>query len=192
MKRELAAIAAITMAVCLLAACGVDTADVSLPPVSPTAQEESPEPTAAEPVQTPDSTADQTSANLSECFSLIGMDDARSAGVLGGGEQNIAADGETLIGRIYETELFGETVKPGTSYGADGKVTSVSIYLSDPDGEVYLEQLTGLYGEPTGESDGTSESGSTWLCWDMDGIRLTLYQSYGLCSLEITAVPQNG
>ena len=171
MKRELAAIAAITMAVCLLAACGVDTADVSLPPVSPTAQEESPEPTAAEPVQTPDSTPDQTSANLSECFSLIGMDDAQSAGVLGGGEQNIAADGETLIGRIYETELFGETVKPGTSY---------------------LEQLTGLYGEPTGESDGTSESGSTWLCWDMDGIRLTMYQSYGLCSLEITAVPQTG
>ena len=91
MKRELAAIAAITMAVCLLAACGVDTADVSLPPVSPTAQEESPEPTAAEPVQTPDSTADQTSANLSECFSLIGMDDARSAGVLGGGEQNTSS-----------------------------------------------------------------------------------------------------
>ena len=42
MKRELTAIAAITLALCLFTACGADTADVSLPP----------EPTAA-PTQTP-------------------------------------------------------------------------------------------------------------------------------------------
>lgn len=34
MKRIIAALALITLAVCLLAACGVDTADVTLPPSS--------------------------------------------------------------------------------------------------------------------------------------------------------------
>ena len=41
MKRELAALAAITIAVSLLASCGIDTAEVSLPPVEPTPLESS-------------------------------------------------------------------------------------------------------------------------------------------------------
>ena len=112
---------------------------------------------------------------------------AESADALGGSEQNIAADGETLIGRIYSAELFGESVEPGTTYGDDGKVNSVSIYLAGTDAAAYAEVLTRLYGEPAGESDGVSESGSTWQDWTVEGARVRLYQSYGLTSLEITA-----
>ena len=130
--------------------------------------------------------AAQPAAVLAECISLLGMDDAESAGALGGSEQNIAADGETLIGRIYSAELFGESVEPGTTYGDDGRVNSVSIYLAGTDAAVYAEVLTRLYGEPVGESDGVSESGSTWQDWTVEGARVRLYQSYGLTSLEIT------
>ena len=175
------------MSVCLLAACGVDTAEVSLPP-SPTAAQETPGATAEPSAEPTENSADsQTAAVLAECISLLGMDDAESAGALGGSEQNIAADGETLIGRIYSAELFGESVEPGTTYGDDGRVNSVSIYLAGTDAAVYAEVLTRLYGEPVGESDGVSESGSTWQDWTVEGARVRLYQSYGLSSLEITA-----
>lgn len=187
MKRVLVILAAITMSVCLLAACGEDTAEVSLPP-SPTAAQETPETTAEPSAEPTENSADsQTAAVLAECISLLGMDDAESAGALGGSEQNIAADGETLIGRIYSAELFGESVEPGTTYGDDGRVNSVSIYLAGTDAAVYAEVLTRLYGEPAGESDGVSESGSTWQDWTVEGARVRLYQSYGLSSLEITA-----
>ena len=89
MKRIIAALALITLAVCLLAACGVDTADVTLPPSSSPAA--SPE---AEP--TPSPTPNPDAQVLAECMSLIGMTDEESADALGGGEQNIAADGKLL------------------------------------------------------------------------------------------------
>ena len=93
MKRVLVILAAITMSVCLLAACGVDTAEVSLPP-SPTAAQETPGATAEPSVEPTENSADsQTAAVLAECISLFGMDDAESAAALGGSEQNIAADG---------------------------------------------------------------------------------------------------
>lgn len=178
MKRIIAALALITLAVCLLAACGVDTADVTLPPSSSPAA--SPE---AEP--TPSSTPNPDAQVLAECMSLVGMTDEESADALGGGEQNIAADGKTLIGRVYSAELFGEEVAPGTTYDAEGVVNSVSIYLAGADSAPYAEALTDLYGEPSDASEGQSESGSTWQDWSVDGHTVRLYQSYGLCSLEL-------
>ena len=181
MKRELTAIAAITLALCLFTACGADTADVSLPPEPTAAPTQTPAVT-----DTPVETANPDRAVLDECMALVGMDDAASADALGGGELNIAADGETVIGRIYACELFGERVEPSTAYDADGKVGSVTIYLAEPEGDGYLESLTALYGEHTGESEGTSESGSSWVCWDIDGVWLRLVQSYGLCTLDMS------
>lgn len=169
MKRELAYLALIILAVCLTASCGVETAEVSLPPESAASHE-----------------PDGDLALLYDCAALIGMDDAESAGMLGGGEQNYAAGGEILIGRIYSAELFGEEVAPSTSCGPDGLVDSVSIYLSGTDAAAYAERLCALLGEPTGQSGGVSEGGGSWTEWIIGGARLRLHESLGLCSLEIS------
>ena len=112
---------------------------------------------------------------------------SRPKDALGGGEENIAGDGETLIGRIYSVELFGEQTEPSTAYDGSGKVSVVSIYLSGAESEPYYEKLVELYGEPDESSEGeASESGATWESWNIDGAQLRLVQSYGLCTLELT------
>lgn len=169
MKRELAYLALIILAVCLMASCGVETAEVSLPPESAAPSE-----------------PDGDLALLRDCAALIGMDDAESAGMLDGGEQNYAAGGEILIGRVYSAELFGEEVAPSTSYGPDGLVDGVSIYLSGTDAAAYAECLSALLGEPEGQSGGVSEGGGVWTEWRIEGARLRLHGSLGLCSLEIS------
>ena len=68
-----------------------------------------------EPEETPEP-SDATAENLSECLALLGKDDEAAKDALGGGEENIAGDGETLIGRIYSVELFGEQTEPSTAY----------------------------------------------------------------------------
>ena len=62
-------------------------------------------------------------------------------------KENIAADGETLIGCIYSAELFGEETEPSTVYDAEGKVSSVSIYLAGAEAGPYAERLTERIGE---------------------------------------------
>ena len=89
-------------------------------------------------------------------------------------KENIAADGETLIGCIYSAELFGEETEPSTVYDADGKVSSVSIYLAGAEAGA----------DSAGES---TESGSSWEVWKTEHGQIKLLQSYGLCTLEITA-----
>lgn len=52
----------------------------------------------------------------------------------------------------------------------------------------YAERLTELYGEPDADSAGEStESGSSWEVWKTERGQIKLLQSYGLCTLEITA-----
>lgn len=103
-------------------------------------------------------------------------------------KENIAADGETLIGCIYSAELFGEETEPSTVYDAEGKVSSVSIYLAGAEAGPYAERLTELYGKPDADSaGGSTESGSSWEVWKTEHGQIKLLQSYGLCTLEITA-----
>lgn len=177
MKREVAALAAITLAVSLLAACGVETPEVSLPPED------------MAPVSAPAADISETERVLGECFKLLGTTDGESADALGGGAANIAADGETLIGRVYTVTLFGGEVELSSSYDASGRVGAVSAYLPQPDGSEYRAELTDIYGEPALVSGGAGEGGSTWVGWDIDSARLRLIQGYGLCSLEISAIP---
>ncbi len=179
MKRIIAALAVITLAAAMLAACGTETAEVTMPPASAPAQESAPPEAASE-----------TGRTIAECIALLGKTDAESADALGGGEENIAADGETPIGRVYSATMFGEEVEPSTMYDASGKVAAVSIYLSKPDGSAYQAELESIYGEPADSSDEIGESGSTWVSWYVDGVSLRLIQGYGLCSLEISAIAE--
>lgn len=67
MKREVAALAAITLAVSLLAACGVETPEVSLPPED------------MAPVSAPAADISETERVLGECFKLLGTTDGEGS-----------------------------------------------------------------------------------------------------------------
>lgn len=177
MKAIIVSLAAALIALMLLAACGTETAVVSMPPADTEAPSDAP-------TEAPAESGDMDTLN--ECLALLGMDDETAKDALGGGEENFAADGETLIGRLYATEMFGEKVEPSTMYDGDGRVIAVSIYLSGEKAEPYVESLTAAYGEPDEASDGaSSESGATWQIWKTDAGQIKLIQSYGLCSLEL-------
>lgn len=194
MKRKLTALSAAFLCLCLLTACGSEPPKESepagLPEVSVPDEGQSAEPTGEDiSIPSPDSGEDDgTGEVLDECFALLGLDNEAAKDALGGGTENIAADGETLIGCIYSAELFGEETEPSTVYDADGKVSSVSIYLAGAEAGPYAERLTELYGGPDADSAGEStESGSSWEVWKTEHGQIKLLQSYGLCTLEITA-----
>lgn len=161
--------------------CGTDTAVVQ-PQETPDAviEEE------AEPV------LDDTQVNLEACIGLIGKDDASAASLLGGGNENIAGDGVTRIGRIYSVNLFGEETDAGTIYDENGYVYVVTIQLANPDATVYGDKLRAFYGEPSESSAVISEGGATWEAWNIGDSQLRLYQQYGLSALEITRLPSAG
>ncbi|MBS5982863.1 MAG: hypothetical protein KIC67_09660 [Clostridium butyricum] len=123
---------------------------------------------------------------LKECINLIGKSDAESAEMLGGGEENIAGDGTTKIGRIYHVELFGETIEVGTLYDENERVMDVIMQLEKGDVDTYANELISLYGEPMSSDDELSEGGATWKTWNVQDATIQLYQQSGLVSLEIT------
>lgn len=123
---------------------------------------------------------------LKECINLIGKSNAESAEMLGGGEENIAGDGTTKIGRIYHVELFGETIEVGTLYDENERVMDVIMQLEKGDVDTYANELISLYGEPMSSDDELSEGGATWKTWNVQDATIQLYQQSGLVSLEIT------
>lgn len=132
---------------------------------------------------------DVTKENLEECLSIMGKDDESAASLLGGGKENIAADGATLIGRTYTVRLFGEEAEVATMYDENGCVSIITVELKNPDASVYSEKLKELYGEPTEINDIQSEGGATWESWNIEELQIRLYQQYELSTLEITAMP---
>lgn len=123
---------------------------------------------------------------LKECINLIGKSDAESAELLGGGEENIAGDGTTKIGRIYHAKLFGETIEVGTLYDENQCVMDVIMQFKKDDVNTYADELISLYGEPMSSNDKISEGGATWKTWNVEDTIIQLYQQSGLVSLEIT------
>ena len=106
--------------------------------------------------------------------------------MLGGGEENIAGDGTTKIGRIYHVELFGETIEVGTLYDENERVMDVIMQLEKGDVDTYANELISLYGEPMSSDDELSEGGATWKTWNVQDATIQLYKQSGLVSLEIT------
>lgn len=182
-----------SMAILSLAACGSgEAAQPTESPAAPVASSAPETPVVEEsPAAEAEGEAEQesgTKAVLDECMKLVGMDDASAAEMLGGGEENIAGDGTTLIGRIYKGNIFDEDVEISTAYDVNGLVYSVSFTLSNPDAAIYADQLKEIYGEPSASEDTASESGATWQEWTVDGINIRLWQMYELASIEISAV----
>lgn len=126
----------------------------------------------------------QGAAEIVETFlDMLGKTDEETADLLGGGEQNTAADG-TLIGRIFHVELFGETVEAGTLCDEEQRVTVVTMQLEEPGAAAYTDQLTEILGEPEIQETEKGETGASATVWEEEKGSVWLYQSYGLVSLE--------
>ena len=190
MKKVIAMLLVICMACISLAACGSQEASQPMTsPASPAASAAPETPTAQEStdVETEDGAENETKTAPEECAKLIGLDDTAAAEMLGGGQENVAGDGVTLIGRIYKANIFGEDVEISSAYDDNGLVDNVTFMLSDPEASVYCEQLEEIYGESSDSQDTPSESGATWQEWSKDGFVIRLWQMYGLTSIEIRA-----
>lgn len=131
----------------------------------------------------------QTRDSIRQGLLLLGADDAHADQYVPGSTKNYAADGSTLIGRIYALPLFGETAQAGTLYDAQGKTSVVTIHLADPKAEGYGKVLRKLYGAPTAVQNTPSEGGATWEEWTLGKNNIRLYQEYGLSTLELTRKP---
>lgn len=92
----------------------------------------------------------------------LGEDNLHAGRYVQGGTENYAADGTTLIGRIYSLPLFGENTQAGTLYDSEGKVSTVTIQLDSPKAKPYSRTLQKLYGNPTNIQTRPSEGGVTW------------------------------
>lgn len=142
---------------------------------------------ASTPIQSEAHTAlRQTRDSIHQSLLLLGEDDAHADQYVPGSTKNYAADGSTLIGRIYALPLFGETAQAGTLYDANGKTNVVTIPLASPQAKPYSKVMRELYGAPTAVQNTPSEGGATWEEWTLGKNNIRLYQEYGLSTLELT------
>lgn len=126
------------------------------------------------------------SAQLLELAALLGKTDEEAAGLLGGGTENRTADGELLVGRTYETELFGKSCSAHASYDDAGTVWLVLAEPQEADAEELQERITAVTGrkpEETREDD--ADAGKT-LEWNWEGIGIALYEADGGVSISLS------
>lgn len=179
MKRKFYAGMGLGLAI-LLSACGEHH---GMPQTSGERQEAEQTVQAVEPaLEESQEDLERTAAVIGNLLDMLGKTDAEAEEIMKG-EQNFAGDG-TLIGRIYEIELFDEPVSAGTIYDADQRVITITMQLKNPEAEAYEESLTQLFGQPQERETAESESGSTYVAWHQDHKTIRLYQSFGLVSLE--------
>lgn len=129
---------------------------------------------------------------LDAVAALPGMADDDTAELFGGGTENWTEDKSFYIGRIFETQLYGEPVTIFTTCGTDKTVESVSVKLSDGETEVPEEQIavwqerissfTGVEMEDGGIAE---ESGSRSWKWKTGDAFYTLRLLDKIFSLDI-------
>lgn len=155
-------------------------------PVETTAAAESEN--AAEAAQETGATAEQTDpagtdpqAALKEMAALLGMQDAETADLLGGGTENWTEDKSFYIGRIYEVEMGGTVYSVYTSCDENNVVNSVSVWLSDGERKVEQEEaeqwvqiLTEFTGTEPVYDETSSEVGNKNWKWMNDEKIITL------------------
>ena len=77
---------------------------------------------------------------LTDAAALLGQADPATAEVFSGGEECWTEDHTTFLGRVYQTELYGQPVTLFTACGADGTVEAVNIRVTG-DGERTAAEL---------------------------------------------------
>lgn len=150
---------------CLLLACALTCGVCAVSSVSANAALSSLQPT-----DTQSAILRQTRDSIRLGLLLLGEDNLHAGRYVQGGTENYAADGTTLIGRIYSLPLFGENTQAGTLYDSEGKVSTVTIQLDSPKAKPYSRTLQKLYGNPTNIQTRPSEGGATWEEWSLGKI----------------------
>lgn len=121
-----------------------------------------------------DSTLQQQ--DLGAAVDLVGKADADAMDLFGGGEENRTEGQGTFIGRIYQTELYGEPVTIYTACGEDRAVDAVSVWVTDgtqtvADEQVqaWQEHVSAFTGVEMQEMDASEESDmQSWRWWTDD------------------------
>ena len=114
---------------------------------------------------------------------LVGKEDEAAAGLLGGGAENRTEDGAVLVGRIYQTMLFGQKCSVYTGYDEADLVSVVVAELPGSDAAEYEAMFTALFGSASIAEE--EESGERSRYWENGGYRFTLYESDGALSLDV-------
>lgn len=119
---------------------------------------------------------------LEQLRSLLLKSDEEAAGMFGGGEENRTADGRILVGRNYETQLFGTDAQLYTSYDENQKVGMVFAEFPDGDARQFRKLLTEIAGmEPEVPEEA---EGAGWR-WNFEDCTVTLYEIYGTLSMDL-------
>jgi len=136
-------------------------------------------------------TSKEEKSELYELMELLGKNDKEASSLLGGGKENKTEDGEYLIGRIYESQIYDEDVTVYTvytGYDNDEKVNTITLDLTKKDASYYKELVSkDLEQEPVVDSE-SSESGATIYTWILKDKIVSLYDSAGLISLEMVLI----
>lgn len=152
------------------------------------------EPAAAEETRQEETAGENTlyEATLEEIEALLGMEDAETAELLGGGEENWTEDKSFYIGRMYEISLYGETYPVYTSCTDKKIVNSVSVWLangereiSDEETEQWVQRLTELTGEEAAYDETTSEAGTKKWKWVSEDRIISLMRTDELLSISM-------
>lgn len=119
---------------------------------------------------------------------LLGKTDTEAAKMLGGGSESRTEDGNILVGRSYQTALFGKECFVTTSYGSDGTVEMVFAAFSGAELAECVEQLSELLGTQ-GQMQGVEESADagealSWT-WKVGSYAISMYEVEGVISLDI-------
>ena len=131
-------------------------------------------------------------AGLAELKDMLGMKDADTAGLLGGGEENWTKDQSFYIGRNYQTELYGIPCKVFTTCGEDRTVESVSVWIVSGEREVteqeveeWADRITEMMGVQPSEEGEVSEGGSKNRRWLADGVIASMNQMPDILTVSL-------
>lgn len=132
----------------------------------------------------------ECSGFLGEIAVLLGMQDSETKDMFGGGKENWTEDRSFYIGRIFQTELYGENCSVYTTCNKEEKVDSVSVKVMNgerPVTEEEIQKWTDRISDETdtefSEDDNISEGRNRQRIWRKDGKMVTM--NYAEMSLTI-------
>lgn len=142
---------------------------------------------------TPDTEqAETTQYTLADTAGLLGKADADVADAFGGGEENWTTDKSTYIGRIYQTELYGDPVTVRAVCGEEKVMDAVSIWITDGEQEVtdelvqtWQDRVTAFTGAEMEDRGVSGESGTQSWRWNAEDNFYTLRLLEDILTLDI-------
>lgn len=137
------------------------------------------------------------SEDFSAVANLLGMQDKETETLLGGGTENWTTDHSFYIGRIFQTELYGESCSVYTTCNEQEEVESVSVQIvsgermvTEDEVNQWAERISDYTEVEPSEKSEISEGGSQQIEWVEDKKIVTL--RYMKDNLSISFQNQKG